>query len=298
MKRRIPSLNWLRVFEAAAQAGSFARAAEHLNMSAAAVSQQIKALESYVGRPLFTRGAHSVQLTSAGRAFWPTVSEALNTIEIRATTLFGSADTEPLTVRATMVFATSWLAQRLPEFSARHPGIGVHLISDAAAPEVGEDVELSIIFGDTEAGWAERDRLFGETLYPVARPELCETISSVEDLLGYRLIEIADHRAGWFRLFDSASVRPDGASFSMTDRTDLALSLAASGYGIALARAPATDASLARLGLEPCLVGVEVTGVAAYHLTYRSLQGLSPGALLFREWLMEEAGSSSAGGLR
>ena len=57
---------------------------------------------------------------------------------------------------------------------------------------MGEDVELGIIFGDTEAGWAERERLFGETLYPVARPELCEMINSVEDLLGYRLIEIAE----------------------------------------------------------------------------------------------------------
>ena len=165
MKRRIPSLNWLRVFEAAARTESFARAAERLNMSAAAVSQQIKALEAYVGQPLFNRGAQAVTLTDAGRAFWPTVSEALNSVEIRAATLFGTSGSEPLTVRATLILACSWLAARLPEFQEQNPDINVHLISDAASlADPGDDVELRIVFGDTDKAWPERDRLFGEML--------------------------------------------------------------------------------------------------------------------------------------
>ena len=294
MKRQIPSLNWLRVFEAAARTESFARAAERLNMSAAAVSQQIKALEGYVGRPLFTRGAHEVKLTDAGRAFWPTISEALNTVEIRAATLFGTRDTEPLTVRATLVFACSWLAERLPRFQRENSDIVVHLISDSASPtDVGEDVELKIVFGDTDDGWAERDRLFGERLYPVALPEICKSIRDVNDLFQYRLIEIADHKAGWFRIFDTVDAATDAARFSMTDRTDVALALAASGHGIALARAPATDAMVKRYGLRRCLGPMEVLGRDNYHLTFRSRSDLSSAAQRFRTWLLDESKKES-----
>ena len=287
MKRRIPSLNWLRVFEAAARTESFARAAERLNMSAAAVSQQIKALEGYVGRPLFTRGAHDVTLTDAGRAFWPTVSEAINAVEVRAATLFGSAATEPLTVRATLIFACSWLASRLPEFQAANPDIAVHLVSDArSATDPGEDVELKIIFGNTDEGWAERDRLFGERLYPVALPEISESVRSGDDLLEHQLIEIADHRAGWFRLFDKFGVDADLARIVITDRTDVSLAMAASGCGISLARAPATDAIIKRYGLRRCLQDFEVGGTDSYYLTFRSRADLSPAASRFREWIL------------
>lgn len=289
MKRRIPSLNWLRVFEAAARTESFARAAERLNMSPAAVSQQIKAFEGYVGRPLFIREAHAVRLTDAGRAFWPTVSEALNNVEIRAATLFGTPGKEPLTVRATLIFACSWLADRLPRFIGENLDINVHLISDASsAVDPGDDVELKIVFGDADEGWPERDRLFGETLYPVAVADVAERIHCVEDLLDSTLIEIADHRAGWFRLFDARDVNPETASITLTDRTDVALSLAASGLGIALARAPATDAMVARYGLVPCLPDLGEAGVEAYHLTYRSRARLSEPASRFRDWLLSE----------
>ena len=294
MKRRIPSLNWLRVFEAAARAESFARAAERLNMSAAAVSQQIKSLESYVGRPLFTRGAHEVRLTDAGRAFWPTVSEALNAVEIRAATLFGDTRATPLTVRATLILACSWLAVRVPEFRRQNPDIALHLVSDAAgSTEAGEDIELRIVFGDDDSIWPERDRLFGERLYPVALPAISRSIQSIDDLFAHSLIEIADHRAGWTQWFDNAGALAREASFSIADRTNVALALAASGAGIALARAPATDAMIAQYGLTPCLDGLEVPGSANYHLTFRSEATLSDAARRFRTWLLDEAANVS-----
>ncbi|MEM8815929.1 MAG: LysR family transcriptional regulator [Pseudomonadota bacterium] len=290
MKRRIPSLNWLRVFEAAARTQSFARAAELLNMSPAAVSQQIKSLEGYTGKPLFLRGAHDVKLTDAGRAFWPTVSDALASVEIRAATLFGTADTVPLTIRATQILTCSWLSALLPEFRKEHPGINVHLLSDSATSvDAGDDVELKIVFGEADAGWTHRDLLFGERLYPVARPEVCREIEAAADLSNFTLIEIADHRAGWFRLYDSLGIDPDDARFTITDRTDLALALSAGGYGIALARAPATDVIVKRYGLEPCLPDVEVPGVESYFLSCRSTESLSDAAVAFRSWLLEKS---------
>lgn len=291
MKRRIPSLNWLRVFEAAARHESFARAAETLNMSAAAVSQQVRALEQHLGQPLFVRGPHDVRLTDAGRAFRPTVAEAINNVELRAATLFGAPGKTPLTIRATLIFATSWLAERLPEFQARHSDITVHLISDAAsASDPGDDVELVIEFGVHESAFTEREALFGERLYPVAAPDICRSVRRPPDLLNYRLIEIADHRAGWFRLFDAQGIDGRNADIQITDRTDLSLAMAASGSGIALARAPATDAMVARYGLEPCISGVDVPGLERYYLLSRTGDALSGAAGRFRKWLLAEAG--------
>ena len=106
---RIPSLNWLRVFEAAARTQSFVRAAELLNMSPPAVSQQIKSLETYLGRELFERGAHSVRLTPAGDAFLPSVQQALLSVESAAAGLFGTRAETTIHVQATLVLAAGWL---------------------------------------------------------------------------------------------------------------------------------------------------------------------------------------------
>ena len=83
MASRVASLNWLRVFEAAVRSESLARAAVPLNMSPAAMSQQVRALEEHLGRALFQRGAQSVMLTEAGRAYLPPVQQALGTLDRR-----------------------------------------------------------------------------------------------------------------------------------------------------------------------------------------------------------------------
>ncbi|MCP4818698.1 MAG: LysR family transcriptional regulator, partial [Shimia sp.] len=105
MSGRIPSLNWLRVFEAAARTESFARAAAQLNMSPAAVSQQVKSLEERLGAPLFVRKAHSVQLTDAGRAYLPPVQQSLMTLEEATEGLFGRTREEALYLNCVLIFA-------------------------------------------------------------------------------------------------------------------------------------------------------------------------------------------------
>ncbi|MGI9369748.1 MAG: LysR family transcriptional regulator [Ruegeria sp.] len=123
MTTRIPSLNWLRVFEAAARTESFARAAVQLNMSAAAVSQQVRALETRLGTPLFHRHAHSVTLTEAGRAYLPSVQQSLLMLETATTGLFGESREQRLFVQSVLLFAHGFLAQNVPEFQTAHPKI-------------------------------------------------------------------------------------------------------------------------------------------------------------------------------
>ena len=119
MKRGIPSLNWLRVFEAAARLENFARAAEFLHMSTSAVSQQIKALESHLGEELFNRGPRHVELTDAGHAFLPTVRQSLASIEETTASLFGQNKDNTLTLQADLNLALSWLTA---QFLTSSPG--------------------------------------------------------------------------------------------------------------------------------------------------------------------------------
>ncbi|WP_282606264.1 LysR family transcriptional regulator [Pelagibius sp. Alg239-R121] len=338
---RIPSLNWLRVFESAARTESFARAAELLNMSPPAVSQQIKALESYLGKPLFERGPRSVTLTDAGKAFLPVVQQSFQSVETTAAALFGSRAREPLTVQASLMFACSWLAPRLSAFRAANPDVQLHLMTGNYNEDFRRPgADLRIVFGSGPDLNEEGELLFGETLYPVAIPKLAEVITSADDLLDHRLIEIASHRTGWFQLLQSLdqedaappsddeengvmpeepvssqhstaqhprngqkTARLKTADISFADTTQLALALAAEGYGIALARAPATDRLVRTFGLVPCALPpsaesgarssrdsqrFSVQGTQSYYLTYPSASALRPAAELFRDWLRSE----------
>ncbi|MEM7506599.1 MAG: LysR family transcriptional regulator [Pseudomonadota bacterium] len=284
---RIPSLNWLRVFEAAARAESFARAAQALNMSPPAVSQQIKALEAYLGRDLFTRGARQVTLTEAGLAFLPAVAQSLHTVELAAENLFDTPRREPLVVQASQMFGCSWLAPRLAGFRALEPDVQLTLTSGIASEDfLRPGPDLRITFGQPQALSEDGDALFGEILYPVSTPEIATEIRSAHDLARWPLIEIAIHRANWLTLLP-----PDGPDpqFLYTDTSVNAFALAASGQGIALARAPASDTLQAVYDLVPCLTGLSVGGVQSYALVYPARSALSRAALAFRTWLLAEA---------
>lgn len=288
--RRIPSLNWLRVFEAAARFQHFARAAEVLNMSPPAVSQQIRALEQALGRQLFERGPHSVRLTEAGRAFLPAVARALNDIEVSATGLFGLPGGGSVSLRVSSMMAESWLAPRLVWFELRHPGIRL-LLGTALYDEefARHGADLRVTFGTPPGPGEDGDRLFGETIFPVARPEIASEIAAPEHMARHRLIEISTHRANWQLVLSRAGVAAETPTrITYTDTTSVAFAMAASGYGLALARAPATDGLQQAHGLVPCLDGFLVPGLQHYHLVYPSRAGLTRAAATFREWLLTQ----------
>jgi len=288
--RRIPSLNWLRVFEAAARIGSFARAAEALNMSPPAVSQQIRALEGHLGRPLFNRAPQRVNLTDAGRAFLPVVANALTSVEATAASLFGHADGEPLTVRVSFMLGYAWLTPRLPSFLNAHPSVRLTLVNGIVDEDFQRGgADLSITFGLPPGPGEEGCALFGETLSPVARRDIAERIATPEDLAAQTLIEVVSHRANWYRVLPEAGRDGPAPRFHYTDTTTTAFALAAAGLGVALARAPATDGLVARHGLMSCLPGYGIAGAERYYLVHGAR--LSRPAAAFRDWLITIAGA-------
>ncbi|SLN38600.1 Glycine cleavage system transcriptional activator [Roseovarius litorisediminis] len=288
MATKIPSLNWLRVFEAAARCESFSRAAGQLNMSPAAVSQQVKALEERLGAPLFERHAHAVTLTETGRAYLPSVQQALLTLEGATDGLFGAGPAQQLFVQSVLIFAHGVLARGLTNFAGLHPDISLTLTTANQPHEFAQGFnDMQIVFGNPQAHGPESDRLMGEKLYPVALPEVAQGVSSPQDLLQHRLIEVATHRAGWPYLFDHLGVLPGTARYVYADSTLMAMAMASEGGGVALARAPASDKAMAEAGLVPCLDFVSVEGRETYHLVYPDRRALRPPARSFRDWMLD-----------
>lgn len=287
MTKRIPSLNWLRVFEAAARSGSFARAAESLAMSPPAVSQQIRALEAHLGRPLFERAAAGVSLTEAGRSLLGVVGDALGRMEMAAASLAAPGG-PPLVVGVSMAFSIGWLAPRLPRFAAAHPDVTLELYSLLGRPETPpRSATLWVAFGPPPPG-TEGQALFGERLQPVAHPGIAAHIRTLDDALAHRLIEVADHRRNWAQVFGS-DVLPGAAQVTYVDTTLNALALAGARGGLALARPPASDDLVARYGLVPCLPGFDVRGVEEYHVLHSAGALLDPQARAFLSWICAEA---------
>ena len=297
MCRRIPSLNWLRVFEAAARAESFARAAEALAMSPPAVSQQIRALEDHLGSQLFLRHPRHVELTDAGRAFLPSVRQALSQVETTAQALFSSDGTETITVQAVSLLALGWLPPRIAQFEAQNPGLNISLISGNNLPDFrrvmpvrGPDVQ--IIFGGAAEVPHGAEMWLPEQLRIVARPDLAAAIDRPEDLSGCRLFDVASHDSGWPRML-AAFAQADivGTVTSFVDSTPMAFALAAEGLGFALERAPASDVLRKAYGLVPVPISPVLRGTEHYFVVVPARRGGNRGGRRFRDWLFENTPS-------
>lgn len=285
-------MNWLRVFEAAARTGSFVRASELLNMSSPAVSQQIRALEGALGRKLFERGPRSVVLTDAGKAFLPTVASALHSVESATANLFGWPQNASLTVQCSLMLAAGWLAPRLPRFSAAYPEIRLNLASVIHDEEFDANkADLRIAFAMPPKPFEKGEPLFGEKIYPVAKPEIAAELRCPADLAKFPLVEIATHRANWWSFLPAEGPKP---RFIYADNTLTALALARSG-AIALAREPASGDLPAIHGLVHCAAFSPLPGVQGYTLISAGPANLSPAAAQFREWLLAEAAAMRNG---
>lgn len=262
----IPSLNWLRVFEAAARHQSFARAGKELNMSAAAVSQQILALETHLGRPLFERSANRIELTTEGRDFLPTVQVSLGTIESKAASLFSRQRVERVTLLASQLMAMSWLPRVLADFERNNPSIRVELIMEGSQRKVDQD--LTIRFGEEPHLVRHPTWLMGMSHVVMCRKEDIPSIVDLENLLSFRLFDVASHAMGWTALLNYNFGPMHGRHFRLevVDTTPLALVMVSQGLGLAIGHVPVCGPLAAALGLEVCSVVPKTPGPGNYYL--------------------------------
>lgn len=299
LSERLPSLTALRAFDAAARHMSFARAADELFVTPAALSYQIKTLEQDLGLPLFRRLNRAVELTDAGRILAPGIARGFDEFR-EALKALGRATDTGLTVTAGPAFTAKWLAPRIYRFVERSPDVEVRLVASLKRMDFVEDgVDAAIRFTrkDEEPG-CYVETLINELMTPVCSPEWAEKLKTPADLADAPLLH--DHSLAfmerpptWADWLECANVDLDwrrGAQFSNADHV---LDAAASGGGVALGRLSMAKHDLTAGNLvAPFDMAID-TGA---HFNFVCPAGAEhrPDIAAFLEWLRLELADESA----
>ncbi|WP_199098658.1 LysR substrate-binding domain-containing protein [Dyella sp. ASV21] len=295
MKRRMPTLNALKVFEVAAAQGSFTRAAHVLHVTQGAVSRQVRQLEDQLGEVLLARRHHRLELTAAGRTLLRGLRRAFDGIELTVRAVQQQQDRSRLHINAPPTFALRWLLPRLGRLRAAHPELEISLTSQTRdnLVEMGQ-LDCAIRFGDGEWNHLESSLIFHERHMAVCSPGLLANRRPEEvELSEHALIHVLaapDRRyMTWQHWLQAAGLKhvevQGGYEF---DLLDMAIRAAADGLGITIADRHMVSPELADGTLVP-FRDVEIEGHQSYWLVTRAGQPPSPVVDHFRAWMQNEA---------
>ncbi|MGO4174320.1 LysR substrate-binding domain-containing protein [Bosea sp. TAF32] len=234
---RLPSLNALRAFEAAARLESFTRAADELAVTAGAVTQQIRQLEATLGFPVFRRLAQGVALTDAAREALPRLTRGFDMLGQAVQTLREAEPHRPLAIAALPCLAQLWLSPRLPALQQAFPDLQISLSAMEEPPDPRrEPYDLALFYCEsTEPGALQ---LGDDAILPVCAPALAARIKSAADLARQTLLHDTVWRGDWARwlafALPEALIDPGrGPAFSLYS---LALDACLSGSGVLMGR--------------------------------------------------------------
>ncbi len=292
MWEHLPSLNALRVFEAAGRHQSFKQAAAELHVTTSAVSRQVQALEEELGLRLFHRRHRGLELTETGAAYLREVTEALRRLDRASQALRPSGERRALRMSVLASFAGHWLVPRLPEFEARHPGIDVQLEATTRyADFASEQVDLAIRFGTGPWEGLHADPLLPLEFFPVCRPELASgdpPLRELADLAQHTWLDEVHVPRAW-RLWLEAGGRPElEPQRRLTyDHAQLLLDAAVAGLGVGLGTNLLTDSYLAD-GRLVAPFAQRVPSPFTYHLVMRPDERDAPHVRAFRGWILDE----------
>ncbi len=315
MPYRLPPLNALRAFEAAARHLSFKLAGEELSVTPTAISHQIRSLEESLGFPLFHRLTRAIELTAKGRAMLPKVREGLDAFAAAIESTRCNEEGGRLHVSSPPTFLARWLIRHLPGFAARHPEIQLHMaaslgmidLPDGSAGTAMEappehharedDAEIFIRFGRGSYPGCRVERLFSPVYAAVCSPRLLfgtQPLKKPTDLT--RQVLLHDDtipelmvRPTWAEWLAQAGVSgiDSEAGMHFSD-SGLVLSAAINGVGVALASTPLIEAEVAA-GRLVVLFDTVIRRPQSYFLVVPEVLAERPVVQAFRAWLLEEA---------
>lgn len=291
MLRRLPALNALKAFEAAARHESFTRAAEELCVTQGAVSHQVKALEAELGIKLFNRERQRLVITEAGRDYLAVLRDAFDRIAVGTERLIQRQSSGVLTVSTSPDFAAKWLVHRLGRFAEVHSGIDLRISATLHHVDFArEDVDLAVRHGD--GSWAGLDvvRLGSEQLFAVCSPKLLsgrQRLSKPSDVLKFPLLHLDDRKA-WSRWLEAVGVDAELSQGPVLNRASMVIDAAVDGQGIALARTTlaAWDLINGRL-VRPFAETLRIP--KTYWIICPKATSMLPKIVTFRNWLLAEA---------
>lgn len=291
---KLPSLNALGAFEAAARHSSLSFAAAELNVTPSAVSKHVTFLEQELGVPLFVRGHRSMRLTAEGEQLYRSLSESFAGMAAAFEAIKTSRTARTVTVGCTTAFAQMWLMPRLGNFWRAHQDIVIdQVVSDRSQDLRRSEVDLRIRYGD--GSWPEETaiRLFGDTIFPVASPDFARKhkVKEPAELVGLPLLEVISQERGWTEWEEWLSSVGAATRRIKTRRINnyvIAWQAAMDGQGIALGWQTLVGPMLEARKLVR-LTKAELVPTDATYVTWSAHRPLSAEATVLRDWLMAEA---------
>jgi len=300
MNRRLPPLNGLRAFEAAARHLSFTKAGDELHVTPAAISQQVKTLEDYFGVQLFRRLTRAIRLTDTGQSVVPTLQEGFDKLAEVDQVLRNRQDDRVLTVSVTPSFGAKWLVPRLDRFRQTHPEYDMRIdATDAKADFRRDNIDIAVRFGMGSYPGLCSVCLLSEFTIPVCSPVLREgehPLCTPHDLRHHTLLhaqwrmedETAPNWRMWLRAAGLEDIDADrGPRFNMET---MVVQAAIDGQGVALVSGAlvADDIKQGRL-VRPFPDAVNQATEFCYYVVYPVTSQQNPKVIAFRDWVIAEA---------
>lgn len=299
--KRMPPLNSLRVFEAAARHLSFTKAADELHVTPGAVSQQIKALEDFIGAPVFRRQKRALLLTDEAQASLPILREGFDRLSEAGRILSSRVDSGKLTVSVAPSLAAKWLVPRLDHFHEKHPEVDVWVSADMEVVDfAADDVDLAIRYGSGGYDGLETEHLMSETIVPVCSPRLLigdHPLKAPHDLAHHTLLHDGspdkdESCPTWPMWLKAAGVSEiDGERGPKFNQSSLVIEAAVAGKGVALAK---SQLALADLEAARLVIPFDMTTPSdfSYYVVHPPSRAASQAVKAFKAWLHEEAAAS------
>src|SRR3974390_2542116 len=292
MRPRLPPLNNLKAFDAAARHESFTRAAEELCVTQGAVSQQVKSLEAALGIKLFNRERQRLIITEAGRYYLTVVRDALDRIAAGTERLLQRQSAGVLTVSTSPDFAAKWLVHRLGYFAEAHADIDLRVSATLHHVDFArEEVDLAVRHGHGNWPGLDAVRLSPEELFAVCSPNLLSgrrRLDKPVDVLKFPLIHL-DSRADWTNWLQAAGIDDTAVMHGLVlNRASMVIDAAINGQGIALARTTfaAWDLMNGRL-VRPFAEALRLS--KTYWIVCPKAVSNIPKVATFRNWVLAEA---------
>lgn len=298
VRRRLPPLNALRAFEAAGRRNGYARAADELNVTPAAVAQQVRKLEDYIGLPLFDPQGPDKKLTAEGKALLACLTRGFDQLQKAVNHLHASRGIPRVVATICTSFTSKWLLKRVPDFYARHPSIDLHLVPSMHLPDFRSgSVDLAIHYSRGNYSGIEAHYLFNEVVFPVCAPGYFGqradlSIAGLKEALLLNdgaLIEGAT-LPRWSDWFDAIGLMPPERLRGPTiGPSHAVIQAACDGWGVALGRSVLVEDDLERGSLVRPFSHFVATGHAYYMVM--PLQEPAEPVRLFRDWLLKHTQS-------
>jgi LysR family glycine cleavage system transcriptional activator len=283
------NLNWLRSFEAAARLLSFTGAAQEIGLTQTAVSQHIKALEAQLDGVLFVRRPKSLQLTDVGKAYLPKVREALDTIEMSTTGLFGPRQSSTIVVRASMAFII-WLTPRLGSFQKKNPNVGVKFVTSIWKGSTDQQpVDVDIVLASRKTVSQSLEKLSDEFIVPVSSQFVGAKIKKPRDIMHLKPIHIMGFDDHWARYFSAFGLKPEpSVGGVVTDTSVAAIEMVSADLGCAVVIERFAQQAI-QSGRKISIVGEPIALGQSHFLVRKEPQSVNqPSVEGFEDWLRQQ----------